>query len=391
MCKKAFIYGIGFFSSVAFAQLDSGPMVGHTTHNRASIWALDHGAKNLKFSLLEENGLTNETTAAAGIHDVFRHQFTDLKPATKYRYQITTPSGEVVAGGFTTAPEPDKPTRFTYAVTSCMDAKRFPEQIAWDLALEKDPDFHLLVGDNVYADSTRFDVLLEHHLKQRAVPNFARFIATRPNYAVWDDHDYGPNDSHGATPGKEDSLKAFKTLWANPSYGLPETPGVFHTFKRGDVEFFMLDGRYYRTDERAPKTPGKTQFGEAQLDWLFDSLRKSKATFKVIVKGYDIMSTRYPDETKKIAGRIRKEGISGIFFHSGDIHRNEFKQQDHGMGYPMTQITSSGIARNPVRPWTLIQIDTTVQDPTVTAEFYVEEKLVETHLVRLSELTIKSD
>jgi hypothetical protein len=88
-----------------------------------------------------------------------------------------------------------------------------------------------------------------------------------------------------------------------------------------------------------------------------------------------------------IAEFIRRSGATGVLFHAGDIHRNEFKQQDHGAGYPITQITSSGIARSPKRPWAMIDIDTTLDDPTITARFFVEEKLDRTHQIRLSDLT----
>ena len=33
---------------------------------------------------------------------------------------------------------------------------------------------------------------------------------------------------------------------SQPSYGLPELPGVFGQFTWGDVDFFLTDNRYYR-------------------------------------------------------------------------------------------------------------------------------------------------
>lgn len=83
----------------------------------------------------------------------------------------------------------------------------------------------------------------------------------------------------------------------------------------------------------------------------------------------------------------RDSRAPGVLFHAGDIHRNEFKKQDHGAGYPITQITSSGIARSPRRPWAIIDVDTTLADPTLTARSVVEERLDQTHTIRLSDLT----
>lgn len=53
-----------------------------------------------------------------------------------------------------------------------------------------------------------------------------------------DDHDYGPNDSDGLEEGKEESLRAFQDVFANPSYGTPGHPGIHTTFGYGnDVSY----------------------------------------------------------------------------------------------------------------------------------------------------------
>ncbi len=310
-----------------------------------------------------------------------------LTPKTTYAYRIHVDGRQEAESSFTTAPRPHRPATYSYVVTSCMDVKLFPEQPAWDTVLAQQPDFHLLIGDNVYANSTDRDVLWSYHLKQRRVPNFARLLATVPSYATWDDHDYGPNDAHGQTPGKEQSLQAFKDLWANPSYGMPDLPGVFYSYHWGNIHYIVLDDRFYRTDEHAENLPGKTQFGAAQRAWLFEQLSGSRSPFKVVVTGYDIMGARYPEEIGILARYIREHGIYGVLFHTGDIHRNEFKQQEHGMGYPVTQITSSGIAKNKERPWAMVDVDTSLDDPTLTARFFSRETLQETREVKLSMLT----
>lgn len=379
------------FTLSASAQIESGPMVGHTTSEASSLWAYDSHADRLGVVWWRADEEPGEGERAVvrregGERPVFRHAFRGLEPDTAYAYRVRAAGREPVGGSFTTAPVPGEAARFSYLVTSCMDVQGWPVQPAWDAALAEEPAFHLLLGDNVYADSTDYNKIRSHHLRQRAVSNFAEVLRTVPSYANWDDHDFGPNDSHGATPGKENSLRAFRDVWSNPSYGLPDLPGVFFSFSWADVDFFFIDGRYHRTDEHAD-VPDRTQFGLPQLAWLEEGLRRSNATFKVVATGYDVMGGRYPDEAKRIGSVVRNSGATGVLFHSGDIHRNEFKQQDHGAGYPITQITSSGIARHPKRPWAMIDVDTTLDDPTITARFFVEEKLDATHVVRLSDLS----
>ena len=55
--------------------------------------------------------------------------------------------------------------------------------------------------------------------------------------------------------------------WINPSYGGgEEQPGVWFDFSIGEVDFFMLDCRFYRTPDV------NTMLGPVQLQWLQDKL-----------------------------------------------------------------------------------------------------------------------
>ena len=60
-------------------------------------------------------------------------------------------------------------------------------------------------------------------------------LASASNYAIWDDHDFGPNDSDGSYTGKELTLEAFRMFWGNPGYGVPGVEGITTTFVWGDV------------------------------------------------------------------------------------------------------------------------------------------------------------
>ena len=63
---------------------------------------------------------------------------------------------------------------------------------------EKDPDLFIWLGDNVYLrepDWTSWTGILQRWTHDRSLPQLRGLLATRPNYAIWDDHDYGPNNS----------------------------------------------------------------------------------------------------------------------------------------------------------------------------------------------------
>ena len=372
------------------AQLLSGPMVGHATDTSALIWAFAGPGKTVEVEYGPAGGTALMKLAApprADRNHTSLVRLAGLRAATAYRYRVLVNGVAGHEEQFTTAPQAGKPARFTYFLASCMDYSLAAYQVAWDAVLAQKRDFNLMAGDNVYANSTDYGVLWKAHMAQRGIPGFAKIIASSPTYATWDDHDFGPNDSHGGTPGKENSLRAFTDLWANPSFGTGAAPGVFFSYRWANVQYLVMDTRYNRVDETAPLTIGKTQFGKPQLEWLYQQLRDSRSPFKVIVSSYDIMSPKFPEDIRQIAKFVADNRIYGVLFHSGDIHRNDFKQQDHKMGYPVSQITSSGVTRVINRPWVMIDVNTMLADPTLTARFFTQEKPDSTVTLKLSSLT----
>lgn len=373
-------------------QLLSQPIVGHTTDTGASIWAYAGSGKNVE---LEYGPVGTPNSALIRISAPPRsdRNFTSLarlpglKAATPYRYRILVDGVMAKEAQFTTAPQADKPHAFSYFLASCMQPEFVDNQQAWSAVAGQKADFNLFIGDNVYANSTNYETLWNAHMSQRRIATFASLIRTAPTWATWDDHDYGPNDSHGATPGKENSLRAFKDLWPNPSYGLPQTPGVFFSYHWANVHFIVMDTRYHRTDESAPYTPEKTQYGTAQLEWLFQQLKASRSPFKVIVSSYNIMSGYFPNDIRKIAEFIKVNKIYGVTVQSGDIHFNQITKKDVGMGYPLLQITSSGVSKHLNRTWAMIDVNTTLADPTLSARFFTREKIDSTMVFKLSSLT----
>jgi alkaline phosphatase D len=380
-----------YFVASAHSQLISGPMVGHTTPTTAQVWAHAGSGKTVEIVYGRVNAapaqlITRSMPPRSTNNFTSLIELTGLIPATAYQYEIRVNGIKAEDGSFITAPALNKATKFSYFVASCMHHNIYPEQPAWTAVQTQNPAFNLLIGDNVYANTTDYNGIWRVSMLQRGIPNFATVLTEAPTYATWDDHDYGPNDSDGTAVGKENSLRCFKDLWANPSYGLPGIPGVFYTYYWGNIHFIVMDNRYNRVNEDAPDGPGKTQFGTPQRDWLLAQLKASRSPFKVVCTGGDMMGP-YGNEMTTIANYISANNIYGVVFHAGDIHRNEYKQQDRGQGYLTTQITSSGIAKNGDRPWAMIDVDTTQADPVMTARFFEKEVPTTTNSIRLSQLT----
>jgi alkaline phosphatase D len=192
--------------------------------------------------------------------------------------------------------------------------------------------------------------------RQRALPALQRLLVAAPQLAIWDDHDYGPNDADMSHVLKGDALALFRRYWANPSYGLPDVPGVFGRARIGDVDLFLLDDRWYRTANRMQDGPEKTMFGAQQLAWLRNALAYSRASLKLVVSGSQLWNranrfegfNHYAYEQKAFADWLLAQRVDGVMFASGDRHFTELLRIDRPGAYPLYEFTSSPLTS---RPW----------------------------------------
>lgn len=213
------------------------------------------------------------------------------------------------------------------------------------------PSAMLWLGDNTYlreGDWESFQGMVNRYQHTRATPPMATLLAICPQYAVWDDHDFGPNDATGSWPLKRESLEAFKLFWANPSYGMPEFEGIASAFRWMDVEVFLLDNRYHRNNQRLKDTCARRMLGDAQIEWLVDALKFSRAPFKLVASGSQILNSHaihetyanYPCERRKLLDRLAEENIRNVIFLTGDRHHSEISKMEH-KGLVFWDITSS--------------------------------------------------
>ncbi|MFN2420602.1 MAG: alkaline phosphatase D family protein [Gemmatimonadota bacterium] len=168
------------------------------------------------------------------------------------------------------------------------------------------------------------------------------------HYAIWDDHEYGPNNSDRSFAGKHWTREAFSLFWVNPELGVEEIGGVTTTFEWGDVQFFLLDDRWDRSPN-GRKTGSRMILGERQLEWLIDALASSRATFKIVAIGGQVLNlvayfenyASYAEERAALLAAIEEEGITGIVFLSGDRHRAELTRFERQGSYPLYDLTVS--------------------------------------------------
>ena len=221
------------------------------------------------------------------------------------------------------------------------------------------PDLMIWMGDNLYfqaPDELDPASMALRYQRQRTFAPLQKLLTATSHLATWDDHDYGPNDADMSYVLKGESLQLFRRYWANPSFGLPDVPGIFGRARWGDVDVFLLDDRWYRSANDALDTPDKTMFGTQQLAWLRNALIHSDAPVKLVVNGSQLWNranrfegwNHFSFEQRAFADWLVAQKIDGVVFLSGDRHFTELLKIDRPGTYPLYEFTSSPLTS---RPW----------------------------------------
>ena len=362
--------------------LQSGPMVGYSDMREVMLWVQTNRPARVQIRYREAGSpatqpahLTNEVRTDK--QAVFTaHLLADqVEPGKKYTYEL------LIEGRPVSLPYPThfqtqalwqfrtNPPAFRFGVGSCtyvgeaeFDRPGTPYgggyEIFTALAAQK-PDFMLWTGDNTYtreADWNSRTGVLKRYTHTRSLPQMQPLLASTHNYAIWDDHDYGPNDSDRGYWLKSTTLDAFKLFWANPNYIFDE--GCTGTFVWSDCQFFLLDDRTFRAPDEMPDGPGKTYYGEKQMQWLMDALTTSKATFKFIITGGQIVNPAkvfenyaiYGTERDRLFKALAEANIPGLLFITGDRHHTILHKIDRNGTYPLYDLTISPLTSGPAKP-----------------------------------------
>ncbi len=343
-------------------RLITGPVVGSVTKNSARIWIAYKGdGQNMMWLIDTVDKTTYRPTGFSKINDnkgiaALNMDFTSLQPGHIYKPVFIKEVGLHPKCVFTT--QADSAVKdFDFLVGSCAlmntDFTRVffpgPAIAIFETMRRRKSDFMLWLGDNIYylgKQYTSYDNMFTRNLKVRnSFPVFQNFLAEQPNYAIWDDHDFGWNDADRTFPLKDTALKVFKGFWPNTYATDDSFKGTYFTYRYYDAEFFMTDDRFYRDPEG--DTAG-AYLGAQQLEWLKNKLSASNATFKFICSGSQVLNdsyygesyAKYPKERNNLLDYIASNDIKGVIFLSGDKHFSEMSKRDW-KGYPMLDFTSS--------------------------------------------------
>jgi alkaline phosphatase D len=358
--------------ALAMTEIAAGPMAGARAMRSAVIWLQTDGPAAVRLEYWPEGAPDRlRQTTAVTLSD--KEQFTThvripgLEPGQRYRYRVLLDNRQSRIGeqSFTTQAlwqwRTDAPD-FKVAMGSCSfvnepDYDRpgrpyggFYETLE-NVAKQK-PDMMLWLGDNVYLREADWDspsAMAERYRHTRALKEMQPLLRTGHHYAIWDDHDYGPNNANASYAFKDDALTLFRRYWANPSYGLPGQPGTHSHFSFNDADFFLTEGRWYRDDDSLKGVSGKTMFGHEQVRWLKNALLASTAPFKFIVVGSQVINEsprsegwhHFRAERDDFFKWLVEQKIDGVMFISGDRHFSALYRQEREGSYPLYDLTCS--------------------------------------------------
>jgi alkaline phosphatase D len=340
-----------------------GPFVGHVTPTSALVWA--RGSESGEYHLsarTNDDSSTVTATHSTTAHSTSEHdgcvqwKLDGLQSGTRYDYRIDFNGKKLNHGNdffFETARiETSTVVRLTFG--SCAREDEGSSDV-WQQMRAADPHAVVLLGDTPYIDSTELDIQRRRYAQFAAVADFGILVRNRSLYATWDDHDFGRNDTDGNVDGKETSRRTFMDYHAHPSYG-DGNAGIYTKFRRGGVEVFLLDTRFFAATERSPYDEDRPSLlGNAQWQWLRRELKASTAPFKVLACGMiwngavrpgkqDHWAT-YPHERKALFDYIGRERISGVVLIGGDIHRTRVLRHDtaDSAGYKIPELITSPV------------------------------------------------
>lgn len=363
-----------FFGYSQKTLLQSGPMVGYCEMTEAVIWAqttkeasvrVDYYAKDKPAEVFSSKTYKSSENNYFTNHIVL----TQLQQGKEYHYDLLINNQKIALPYDTSFSSKklwqwrEKAPDFTIALGSCsyiseeaLDRPGKPygsNYSIFEIIAKKNPDIMLWGGDNVYLREADWDSksgIYHRYTHSRALKEMQPLLASTQNIAIWDDHDFGPDDSDRSFYNKYTTQQAFKDFWANKSYGIDaeQKEGIFSSYNWSDAELFLLDNRFFKSPNKR-LTGEKTMLGSAQIQWLIDALTYSKASFKIIVVGGQVLNTEavfenyenYKSEKDFLLSEILANQIKGVVFISGDRHFTELSTLKRPNTYPLYDWTVS--------------------------------------------------
>lgn len=219
---------------------------------------------------------------------------------------------------------------FTFALGAC--AWTGSNASTFNTIRQLAPLFFFHLGDFDYEDIAVNDRAVYRQTFEAVLssPSQSQLYRNVPIAYMWDDHDFGPNNSDSTAPGRTAARLTYQEYV--PHYPLEAGTGdvpIYQRFDIGRVRFLVCDSRSARSPWRAVDDPQKTMLGASQKAWFKDQLIRGRDSAALIVwvntlpwigvTGDDGWYV-YTNERRELANFIRDNQIYNLCQISGDAH-----------------------------------------------------------------------
>ncbi|MFI2663743.1 alkaline phosphatase D family protein [Micromonospora carbonacea] len=276
--------------------------VGATTPSSARVVAKIGGA-SARLAVADNPQLSGPAwygPVSASAEGIVSLTATGLAPNRRYWWAVEDAGvlDTVTTGRFRTHPPLGEPATFDFitggdagitpevpGVGAAVNTSRLSNHPVFDTIRLRDPLFFAHLGDLHYYDLGSNN----HGFTGATLANYRRAyddVLLQPRqhelyrnvstFLLWDDHDFGPNDSDSTAPGRANAQRVYRERV--PHYPLADDEAIFHSFEVGRVLFVGSDSRSDRTPNSYPDGADKTMLGSAQRAWLEQLLTRSEAS-----------------------------------------------------------------------------------------------------------------
>ena len=236
-----------FLCTILNAQIVGGPMLGPSGLRNIQVWVMTAGAEDdvvvnfWEASNENAGGMARKMTMPdyavnnPSGYNILKFECGGLEPGTAYKYRVRAKQADgktqTRTGQFKTQTlfqwRQDAPD-VHFITGSClyMNEPKYDRpgkpyggdsSILMPMAGEN-ADLMLWLGDNWYTRDVDYTTpygLWYRPAHDRSAPVIQPLLANTPNLAIWDDHDYGPNDYSSSYVLKDVSRQVFESFWLN--------------------------------------------------------------------------------------------------------------------------------------------------------------------------------
>lgn len=288
---------------------------------------------SVRLAYSTDSGLASPTyTSAKNTTDRnARFDLTGLSSNTRYYYSAEIDGSlDGTIGTFKT------PGATTVKVCLSGDAVSGANATCYDSIRTETPDFFIHLGDMHYDDNSLNSAGIVNGSIDRVLTNSkaAQLFRDVPTVWVWDDHDFGPNDSYSASGTKTASCAMYRKRV--PHHDLELSSGaIYHSFEIDvdgiGVVFIVTDLRSEASNKTATDNSSKTMMGAAQKTWfkgvLSDAANSGKLFVWVNSRVWGGVATSGADhwggfttERTEIANYIQANCSGRVLVVSADMH-----------------------------------------------------------------------